>query len=284
MQAMKLEIQRLRLNLSAAERDRALLSISIDPATIDPNRLLDDSYMVKLCNHADSLASLGQAAHEDQINASIGLETTDERVLDFWNINEFGETCCGAKCEVRAEKQPSSKASSVISSTTSSPLLLICSQCGKKSCRVCCAGKGANLLISNNYKDMRIYSNLSSQSGSNQGGQNEGTCSSQSALVDGVICKLCCNEVILLALYVDYVRVLSSLRRRARADDAAHMALDQAVGHEVDRISNSWRGVDLGKKQLKKLLKGAESLAEFPHATILHLVISQYLISIDVNY
>ncbi|XP_010916119.1 probable phosphoinositide phosphatase SAC9 [Elaeis guineensis] len=272
MQAMKLEIQRLHLNLSAAERDRALLSISIDPATIDPNRLLDDSYLVKVCNYADSLASLGQAAHEDQINASIGLETTDKNVIDFWNINEFGETCCGAMCEVRAEKQPSSKASSSISSAGSSPLLLICSQCERKACRVCCAGRGANLLISNNFKDMRIYNSLSSQSGSNHGGQNEGTCTGQSALVDGVICKLCCNEVILHALYVDYVRVLSSLRRKAHADDAAQKALYQAVGHEVDRISNSWRGVDMGKKQLKKLLKGVESLAEFPYASFLHSV------------
>lgn len=272
VQAMNLEIQRLRLNLSAAERDRALLSISIDPATIDPNCLLEDSYMVRLCNYANSLASLGQAAHEDQINASIGLEITDENVIDFWNINEFGETCCGAMCEIRAEKQLSSKASSSISSTGSSPLLLVCSQCGRKACKVCCAGKGANLLVSNDYKDMRIYNSLSSQSGSNHGEQNEGTCGSQSALADGVICKVCCNEAILHALYVDYVRVLNSLRRRARADDAAQKALDQVVGHEVDRISNSWRGVDMGKRQLKRLLKGAESLAEFPYASFLHSV------------
>nr|GFD25634.1 probable phosphoinositide phosphatase SAC9 [Tanacetum cinerariifolium] len=45
VEAMKLEIERLHLNLSAAERDRALLSIGIDPATINPNTLLEESYI-----------------------------------------------------------------------------------------------------------------------------------------------------------------------------------------------------------------------------------------------
>lgn len=54
MEAMKLEIERLQLNLSAAERDRALLSIGTDPASINPNVLLDESYMGRLSssNHS----------------------------------------------------------------------------------------------------------------------------------------------------------------------------------------------------------------------------------------
>lgn len=161
---MKLEIERLRLNLSSAERDRGLLSISIDPATINPNILVDDSYILRLCNYADTLALLGHAALEDQINASIGLDIVDESVVDFWNINEFGETCSGGKCEVRAGT--SSKVSFTNSSSTSSPLFLECSQCERKACKICCAGKGASLLLNNSFKDAKIYSSLSSPSGS----------------------------------------------------------------------------------------------------------------------
>jgi hypothetical protein len=55
---MKLEIKRLRLGLSAAERDQALLSIGVIPATLDPNRSVDYSYLLKLSSLADNLALL----------------------------------------------------------------------------------------------------------------------------------------------------------------------------------------------------------------------------------
>lgn len=45
---MELEIQRLKLGLSAAQRDHALISIARDPASIDPNKLLDDSYLFQV--------------------------------------------------------------------------------------------------------------------------------------------------------------------------------------------------------------------------------------------
>lgn len=45
---MELEIQRLKLGLSAAQRDRALISIGRDPASIDPNRLLNPSYLFQV--------------------------------------------------------------------------------------------------------------------------------------------------------------------------------------------------------------------------------------------
>jgi hypothetical protein len=57
-QMMKLEIKRLRLGLSAAERDQALLSIGVIPATLDPNRSVDYSYLLKLSSLADNLALL----------------------------------------------------------------------------------------------------------------------------------------------------------------------------------------------------------------------------------
>lgn len=46
---MELEIQRLKLGLSAAQRDHALItSIGRDPASIDPNKLLNSSYLFQV--------------------------------------------------------------------------------------------------------------------------------------------------------------------------------------------------------------------------------------------
>lgn len=48
-EAMELEIGRLKLGLSAAQRDHALItSIGRDPATIDPNKLLNPSYLFQV--------------------------------------------------------------------------------------------------------------------------------------------------------------------------------------------------------------------------------------------
>ncbi|CAL9040027.1 probable phosphoinositide phosphatase SAC9 isoform X1 [Musa acuminata AAA Group] len=270
MQSLKLEIERLRLNISAAERDRALLSVSIDPAAIDPNRLLDYYDLVSVSSYADKLALLAQTAYEDKVNASIGLEQVDDDI-DFWNINEFGETCCGAACEVRAEMTPTGTFSDV-SSSGMLPLLLECTICQRKACKICCVGKGANFLLDNDFKEVKIYNGLSSQTGSNHGGQNEGSYRSHSALDDGVICKNCCSEDILQALSVDYIRVLCTLRRRARTHNAAHWALGQVVGPVLDSLYNSWQSIETGKRQLRALLNGAESLAEFPYASLLHQV------------
>ncbi|THU71061.1 hypothetical protein C4D60_Mb08t31560 [Musa balbisiana] len=271
MQSLKLEIERLRLNISAAERDRALLSVSIDPATIDPNRLLDYYDLIRVCSYADKLALLAQTAYEDKVNASIGLEQVDDDI-DFWNINEFGETCCGAACEVRAEMTPTGTFSDV-SSSGMLPLLLECTICQRKACKVCCVGKGANFLFDNDFKEVKIYNGLPSQTGSNHGGQNEGSYRSHSALDDGVICKNCCSEDILQALSVDYIRVLCTLRRRARTHNAARWALGQVVGPVLDSLYNMWQSIETGKRQLRALLNGAESLAEFPYASLLHQVV-----------
>jgi len=99
---MKLEIKRLHLNLSAAERDQALLSVGVIPATVDPNRSVDYSYLMKLSGLADNLALLGHAVHEDRVNASIGLEKCNDQMIDFWNVSENDEFCYGSACEVQA--------------------------------------------------------------------------------------------------------------------------------------------------------------------------------------
>ncbi|XP_077213953.1 sacI homology domain-containing protein / WW domain-containing protein [Tasmannia lanceolata] len=261
--AMKLEIERLRVNLSAAERDRALLSIGTDPATINPNGLLDESYVGRLCRVASALAFMGQAALEDKVTAAIGLEIADNDVLDFWNIAGIGETCSGSKCEVRAER---------VSSGGSSPLYMVCSHCERNVCKVCCAGSGAMLLANYNSKEVAGFNGLSSQSGSSHGGQRDGFSTNRLSMLDGVICKSCCSEIVLDALILDYIRFLSSSRRRARADNATCKALDQVIGllprnyiADVNEMTATW-------KRLGKLLDGEESLAEFPYASLLHLV------------
>ncbi|KAK9205665.1 hypothetical protein WN943_015933 [Citrus x changshan-huyou] len=229
MEAMKLEIERLQLNLSAAERDRALLSIGTDPASINPNVLLDESYMGRLCRIANTLALLGQASLEDKIVGAIGLENSDDSVLDFWNITRIGESCSGGGCEVRAETKVPALASSTATSVGSSQSPLLCSQCERKVCKVCCAGRGA--LLFSNYKSREVtnYNGFSSQSGSSHGSQVD-VSTSRSLTLDGVICKHCCHEIVLDALMLDYVRVLISLRRSSRADNAAYNALNEVVG------------------------------------------------------
>ena len=76
---------------------------------------------------------------------------------------------------------------------------------------------------------------------------------------------------------MDYVRVLSSLRRQGRADSAAHKAVAQVIGHDLQTISDSWQDQEVAKRQLRQLLDGEESLAEFPYASLLHSVLPQNL-------
>lgn len=276
MEAMKLEIERLQLNISAAERDRALLSIGTDPATINPNVLLDERYMGRLCRVANSLAHLGQASLEDRITSAIGLETTDDNVIDFWNISRIGECCYGGTCEVRAETDPRTSKSFLESSGGGSPSILLCSQCQRKVCKVCCAGRGALLVSGYGSRDASNYNGVVRQGGSSHGNQVDIT-TNRSVVLDGVVCKRCCNEIVLDALILDYVRVLVSMRRSSRADAAAHEALNQVTGFSLnDGLSESNQSSEKRSiKSLREVLDGEESLAEFPFASFLNSVLFQ---------
>lgn len=265
LEAMKLEIERLHLNISAAERDRALLCIGIDPATVNPNFLLDESSIGRLCRVASTLALLGQAALEDKINGAIGLGNIEDNVIDYWNISRIGDYCAGGKCEVRAETKATRSDSSALPSTEGSKSIFLCSQCRSKACRVCSAGRGA-LLLPNYSRETMNYNGLSNQ---------VGLTTNRSEALDSVICRKCCHEIILDALVLDYVRVLISSRRKVRADSAAHNALDEVTGSsflgslsERSQSSGNLRAA----KVLKQLLNREESLAEFPFASFLHSV------------
>lgn len=267
--AMKLEIKRLGAGLSAADRDRALRSVEVNPDTIDPNRLLNDYDLLRLSKLADTLAWLGHSAFEDKIVGSIGLDTADHSGIDFWNLNVNGGYCVGSGCEVHCAAQSAEELPSSKPSNQSKSSLVVCFFCGKKSCAACCAGKGATLLAGYNSRENKRLSGSSSQSGSSHGGRSEG--SYGPVPPDGFICKMCCNEEILYALYVDYVRTLTSLRRRDRADSAASGALAQLVGSGTEAYQSSGE-YDRSSKWLRTLLNEKESLAEFPYASFLHSV------------
>lgn len=251
-QMMKLEIKRLRLGLSAAERDQALLSIGVIPATLDPNRSVDYSYLLKLSSLADNLALLGHTVLEDRVNASIGLEKGSEHAIDFWNISENDESCYGGACEVHALSS-----SQALATRENQSVFVECFRCERTVCKACCAGKGAFLLL-NTYRELKIYG------GSQSGGY--------SALADSFVCKSCCSEIIKRALYVDYVRVLHSLRRKDRSEKAALSAVNQVCQLEYRKASDLSQSIQFGQRQLKQILDGEESLAEFPYANFLQMV------------
>ncbi|XP_010413648.1 PREDICTED: probable phosphoinositide phosphatase SAC9 [Camelina sativa] len=263
VEAMKLEIERLRLNISAAERDRALLSIGIDPATINPNSSYDELYIGRLCRIANALAVMGQASLEDKIIASIGLGKLENNVIDFWNISGIGEGCDGGMCQVRAEVSKSPVGFSTKSSGGESGSVFLCFQCMKKACKFCCAGKGA-LLLSKSY----------SRDNANGGGSLTDMFAT-SIGSDHYICKKCCSSIVLEALIVDYVRVMVSLRRSCRVDTAGREALNEVFGSNI-KNHLAVKGHPSPNREdfnfLRQILGQEESLAEFPYASFLHKV------------
>ncbi|KAL9437253.1 hypothetical protein AB3S75_023163 [Citrus x aurantiifolia] len=224
------------------------------------------------CRVATTLALLGQTSLEDKIVGAIGLENSDDSVLDFWNITRIGESCSGGGCKVRAETKVPALASSTATSVGASQSPLLCSQCERKVCKVCCAGRGALLFSNYKSRDATNYNGFSSQSGSSHGSQVD-VSTSRSLTLDGVICKHCCHEIVLDALMLDYVRVLISLRRSSCADNAAYNALNEVVGSCLkDSLSERIQSSDnvQAAEVLHQLCGGQESLAEFPFASFLH--------------
>lgn len=245
------------------------MSVGIDPASINPNLLLDESYMRRLWRYANSLALLGQASHEDRITAMIGLQNFKGNMVDFWNIAGFGDKCSGGVCQIRFETDGPASYSSTDSSLHVPEPSLVCSSCQRKVCRACSAGRGALLITSNSSRDSMTYDGGSSH------GAPVDLSTNRSTTLDEITCKKCCPDIVLDALMIDYIRVLISSRRISRADDAAAVALNQVIGSSVrDYIPKVNQTVDVLRalKLQRLLLKGEESLAEFPLASLLHSV------------
>ncbi|KAH9782907.1 hypothetical protein KPL71_009112 [Citrus sinensis] len=113
------------------------------------------------CRVATTLALLGQTSLEDKIVGAIGLENSDDSVLDFWNITRIGESCSGGGCKVCAETKVPALASSTATSVGASQSPLLCSQCERKVCKVCCAGRGALLFSNYKSRDVTNYNGFS---------------------------------------------------------------------------------------------------------------------------
>ncbi|EPS69230.1 hypothetical protein M569_05534, partial [Genlisea aurea] len=272
-EAMKLEIERLQLKLSAAERDRALLSMGIDPASINPNFLLEDSYMGKVYSFARSLSLLGHASVEDKINSSIGLGIAEENSIDFWNVDAIGRKCFGGECQVHAvnDEAPGEYADQPSSGAPAS--FFSCSVCGRKVCKVCSAGRGATLLATNSSKDVPGYSGVTNQGGSSHGYSLDAS-GIRTVSIDSIICKACCSEVVLDAILVDYVRALISQRKVFRIEDAAKKSFNDIFGSSSTHFINDAKN-EVGRGTSRKsedLTDGDESLAEFPYASFLNPV------------
>ncbi|MCD9646749.1 hypothetical protein HAX54_036906 [Datura stramonium] len=118
------------------------------------------------CRVANVLALLGQASLEDKITASIGLELADDSTIDFWNIAGIGEGCLGGACQVHYEDGPVLNVPSVSSTSAAAQTSFVCSECKRKACKVCCAGKGALLLAMFNSKEVHSYNGVISHGGS----------------------------------------------------------------------------------------------------------------------
>ncbi|KAM3218232.1 hypothetical protein P3L10_022762 [Capsicum annuum] len=265
MAAVKLEIKRFCLNLFASERDRALLSIGVDPASINLNLLLEKSRMEGLCRVSNILALLGQASLEDKTTASIDLEVVDDSTIDFWNMAGIGERCFGGACQVHYEDGPVLNVPSVSSTSAAAQTSFVCSECERKVCKVCCAGKGALLLAMFNSKEVPIYNGVRSQGGAIYA-YSVDLSSNHSMTLDGVICKACCIDVVLHALILDDIRVLAGQQRKERADSTAQKAADH-----VTRYTS--RNCQSAPTAFGELFNGEESLAEFPFASFSHPVI-----------
>jgi hypothetical protein len=268
VETMKLEIERLQLNISAAERDRALLSVGRDPATIDPNGLLEPRYVSQLRRTAQNLAFSSQIASEDKKLSVIGLEEEADDGIEFWNVDGFGDNCTDPKCEVHAETQ---WIKTTDSKSTYERLheLPVCSRCSRRVCSVCTAGKGSVLL-----RDAVSPGAISGQGGSSHGGS--AYCLSAA---DKVLCKRCCPQKVLDALLLDRVKVLSSLRQISRVKCAALKALQQLVGcslrdsgMDLGKRDGSLEGLGRSESGLKTLFQGQFSLAEFPYGGLLYPV------------
>lgn len=241
-EAMELEIIRFGLGLSAAERDRVLLSNGKDPVSIDPNRLLSSSYSGQVCQVASQLAVYSQVAFEDRKLSAVGMGNIEITETRNGIIQAIGD------CEIHGNwKDGFSKA-------YSKPVRLsLCALCRRKVCAACSVNKEAADLAGGSV---------------NLGGSLSLT-SFRSSLSEDMLCKKCCSQLILDALLLDQVRTLGSQRRTNRIKIAAAKAIRAIYGDWFGSSRNYSGGPGNDGKWLDILLKGEKSLAEYPYAGLL---------------
>ena len=184
---MELEIRRFQLGLSAADRDRLLLSIGKDPVSMDPNRCLSSSYAAQVFQISAQLAILKHVTLEDEILSVTGLE---KYVLE--DTGEKIEAITGSEIHENTENRTGLrwKPSSEV------PGLAICELCRRKQ-----------------YSVSRVSNEESALTGTEFIVQN--------LISDDAIWLESCPQIVLHALLLDYLKALGSQRRKVRITNAA---------------------------------------------------------------
>jgi hypothetical protein len=273
--SMELDIARLRLGLSAAQRDKALLSIGRDPASLDPNRTLTASDIAPLRLAANQLSALTRVAQEDQEIAAaadegLGIVTKEGLAKpSFDNDLVKLQGCAHSECEIGRGGVAGGSAAGGLIQEQNAPLK-VCEECQKKACVACLAGTGSGLLKKYRESKVRVESPEVREGGAKA--EPKGP-----PLQDQTLCKKCCPPLVRDAVLVERVRRLSGARRRSRlqaeaAQAGAHLhsfSAGSAVECEAGMGNlRDGRGVAIGGTPN---LAG-ESLAEYPYAGLLFSV------------
>ncbi|OAE30181.1 hypothetical protein AXG93_4295s1360 [Marchantia polymorpha subsp. ruderalis] len=255
-EGMELEIARLHLGLSAAGRDRALVSIGRDPATIDPNRLITTGSMAQVKQAASQLATISEIDTEDRDLSSLGFEETisePDEIMENLHCLRIG--CLSSMCGV-AFSNGNGTFRYFERLAKSSDFLGTCAMCKRRVCAACHAGKGSALLHFN---------------GPNPPGSVAGSGNSKPArgptAVDAVVCKKCCVPFVRDVILLERVKSVLAARRRSRVNDACTTALQGLAGS----LSTDGKG---GSREsvLEICPEGEVSLADFPQAGVISSV------------
>ncbi|XP_024545394.1 probable phosphoinositide phosphatase SAC9 isoform X1 [Selaginella moellendorffii] len=242
-EAMELEIIRLRLGLSAAMRDRVLLDSGKDPALLNPNGLVSPANLTSLRQAAVQLAILSQVITEDEELRAIGLVPPSQRGGDPYSRDQA--TCSHADCEVVMMRKGSMVQGASTVTTISS-----CNSCNKKVCGSCVAGRGTALV-----------GNL--QQAVLGGSAAQGVVRGRASL-DAALCKKCVHPLVHQAILLYTLRQLLYAHKKKRFKSAVLAALQ-----DCKMLGSSKDG---GIPNVKNLLRGETSLAEYPESTLLFSV------------
>ncbi|XP_024361756.1 probable phosphoinositide phosphatase SAC9 [Physcomitrium patens] len=234
-EAMELEIERLKLGLSAAQRDHTLIKlIGRDPASIDPNKLLNPNYLFQVRHAAFQLALVSQAVAEDEENAAVGQDLADSGIINRSDDDVVQLDCTNPACGVRYIPLTKSSVQKARTLPDKNTELYQCSACNQPACVACITRQSVR--------------------------SNSGIPKKEAI----VLCKRCEPSLAANATLLDRVKILTSRRRKARVQSAARETLKD--------LANLGFGVTAATSKIQKdissVLRGQMSLAEYPYATL----------------
>ncbi|CAM6096439.1 unnamed protein product [Calypogeia fissa] len=263
-EAAELEIARLQLGLSAAQRDRALLQVGRDPATLDPNLLIDPANLVQMRQAALQLAAVCEIDAEDKELARIGFdEQVDPRPGEDEDFHCLRTGCLSAECQVTYVKGPKGMFQFFRANCKSS-MIKNCVLCSRVVCAGCQAGRGSALVYQNG-------PNLVSLGASSNPKPVRGP-----SAVDAILCKSCCPPLVRDTVLLERVRAKSSERRQARVQDACEEAMEGLVGRQLGGPASASLSQDNQDKRNNRISavseEGESSVADFPYAGIISSV------------